>query len=164
MKIENIYVCPKCDYATPGSKKPRYCTECGYSYIENNFSTYTSPVTITEQLKKLNNLEGARDAILGLTQDKALSILDDALKIVETLAGRKTKAVDIRTIVERAIAIGEVAKAYDAYIKAGGKHVPSLFINNDNNEEIKNESDGASTTGSAQEVLGDDSNRRSETD
>jgi hypothetical protein len=122
----------------PGQVKPKFCRECGYSFIENNFNTYTTPVTITEQLIKLNSLDGARDAILGLTQGKALSVLEDAQKIMETIAGRKTATVDIRPIVECAIKIGEIGKAYDAFIKAGGKHVPSLFINN-NHEDVKDE-------------------------
>ena len=134
MKIENIYVCPKCDYATTGQLKPKFCRECGYSFIENAFDTYTTPITITEQLAKLNNLEGARDAILNLTQDKALSILDDALKIMETIGGRKTPTVDIRPIVDRAIIIGQIGKAYDEFILAGGKHVPHLYINNNDNK------------------------------
>lgn len=138
MKVETIFVCPKCEFTVPGLVKPKFCRECGYSFIENNFNTYTTPVTITEQLVKLNNIDGARDTILALTQSKAMSIMDDAKKIMETISGRKTATVDIRPLVECAIQIGELGKAYDAFIKAGGKHVPSLFINN-NDEDTKHE-------------------------
>lgn len=138
MKIENIYACPKCDFAVTGQTKPKYCRECGYSFIENNFLSYTTPITISEQLLKLNDLSGARDAVLSLKQEKALAILDDALKILETIGGRKTATLDIRPIVERAIAIGKIGEAYDNFIKAGGKHVPSLYLNN-NNEVTKDE-------------------------
>lgn len=136
MKVETIFVCPKCGFAVPGQVKPKFCRECGYSFIENNFNSYTTPVTITEQLIKLNNIEGARDAIIGLTQSKAAAMMDDAQKIMETIAGRKTATVDIRPLVDCAIKIGELGKAYDAFIKAGGKHVPSLFINNNNGDTV----------------------------
>jgi hypothetical protein len=160
MKIENIYVCPKCTFATPGPVKPKFCRECGYSYIENNFDTFTTPITITEQLVKLEDLEGARDAIMLLTHDKAASIMEDAKKIIETIGGRKARAVDIRPIVDRAIEIGEIAKAYDAFIRAGGKHAPSLYINNNDDQEIEDEpTDKPSPPGNAQPMLEHDSER-----
>lgn len=147
MHIENIFVCPKCDHAEPAAVKPRYCKECGYSFIENDFSKYYNPITLTEQFTKLKDVEGLRDAVLDLPLEKAISILEDAKSIVETIGGRKDRTMDIRPLVECAIRIGGIAKAYDDFLRAGGRHIPSLYTNNDNSEVSDESSKASGSTG-----------------
>lgn len=65
-------------------------------------------------------------------------MVNDALNIIETLPAKKVPASDIRYLVEMAMKIGQIATKYDEYIRAGGKHVPSLFINEG---DTKNESE-----------------------
>lgn len=152
VNIENIYVCPKCDYATTTPAKPKFCKECGYSFIDNDFMGYRPPVTLTEQFEKLQDIEGLRDAVLDLPIAKAIAMLDDAQKIIETLSGRKNGTMDIRPLVERATSVGKIAEAYDAFLRAGGKHTPSLYINNSNDQENNDEppkTDGRSSEATA---------------
>ena len=88
---------------------------------------YTPPYTLTEQHEKYLDSKTYVEVLLDLPINKANSIMNDALSLIEVLAGKNTSTSDIRNIVGMAIKVGEIAKAYDQFLSVGGKHVPSFF-------------------------------------
>lgn len=132
--IKNIFICPKCDEGITASGKIDKCPGCGH-IVGSMGEQYKHPLTLVEQHQKYQDTARFRDAVLDLPIQKCECMLLDALKIIETLPGKKATPADIRKIVETATFIGKIAESYDAYLRAGGKHVPSLFINNIKKEQ-----------------------------
>jgi hypothetical protein len=116
------------------------CPNCGLPLGRQPELPYTPPRTLTEQHEKYKDTELLTNTILDLPIEKANSIVNDALAIVELLPGKKNTVSDIRIIVELAIRIGNIASAYHKYLEDGGKHVPAFFTNkHQHNQEQTNE-------------------------
>jgi len=154
--IKNIFVCPKCDEGITAEGSIDKCPSCGH-ILGSMGQFYKEPLTYAEQHQKYQDTNRFRDAIIALPAQKAEYILLDALRVIETLAGKKVVPQDIRKIVETAMSIGDIAKSYDAYLRAGGKHVPSLFIDdnknkNKNNNNMEQQDEHSKTTRGSEPV------------
>jgi hypothetical protein len=73
-------------------------------------------------------------AIAELPIDKANSIMNDALVLIETISGKNTPVSGMRDLVAMGIRIGEIATAYHKYLEAGGRHFPTFFIPEQNRD------------------------------
>jgi hypothetical protein len=125
--IKHIFQCPRCENDVTSFETVMQCPICGLPLGKMEAEPYTAPYTLSEQhLKFKDSLKYAK-ALAELPPDKALSILNDALNIVENIGGTKSPSEDIRNMVKMAMRIGRIASAYDHFIQAGGKHAPALL-------------------------------------
>lgn len=142
--IKNIYVCPRCEEGIVTNQAgSTVCPTCGMVVGPSQTAYYKPPLTLHEQHQKLCSDSQHLNVIIELTQDKTLGILQDALNILETVAVKKLPVAGIRPIVEIGMKIGAIASAYDAFLQAGGAHVPGVHIEldtiNKSNTENQNE-------------------------
>lgn len=125
--IQHIYICPRCEEGitahAPGSSCPKCKLILGLP--DNGFRP---PVTLHEQSLKLNDETQHRKTLVDLAYAKSESMLLDALGIIEMIPAKKHRGSDISRLVDIAMRIGDIARGYDAYIKAGGRHVPTLYF------------------------------------
>jgi rRNA maturation protein Nop10 len=138
-----IYQCPRCESGVISLENVTACPDCGLPLGKQSQAPYTPPYTLTEQHEKYRDQKAHVKAFIDLPITKANSIMNDALSLIEVVSGKNTPTADIRNLVAMAIRIGEIAKAYDAYINAGGKHTPSFFISETTETSsagVKNES------------------------
>lgn len=126
--VQHIFSCPRCDSDIVDIKTTTSCPSCGLPLGKQDQLPYTPPYTLTEQHEKYRDPRTHVETFLNLPIEKANSIMNDALSLISVVAGKNTPTADIRKLVEMAIQIGEVARAYDSFLKAGGRHVPSFFI------------------------------------
>lgn len=132
--VLNIYQCPRCEEHITARQKPKQCVSCGYEFPEDTRPSYMPPMTFSEQHVKYNNEKDMYKAALGITPQKAEYIVLDALLILQTIPGKICRPEDIRNLIGAAKSIGELANAYEAFLQARGKHVPSLYIKETDNE------------------------------
>jgi hypothetical protein len=125
--IKTIFSCPRCDNGITSIETTTKCPSCGLPLGKYNDDPYTPPLTFTEQHEKHRDTKLHVKAITELPIEKANSIMNDALSIMELIAGKKENTSGISMLIGMGIKIGEIAKAYDAYLTAGGKHVPSFY-------------------------------------
>ncbi len=127
IQIQNVFLCPRCEEGITSIAKTTACPSCGLPLGKQLSDTYTPPYTLTEQHEKLAAKEDYVKFLMDLPTHKANSIMNDALSLIEVVSGKNNSTADIRNLVSMAIRIGEIAKAYDAFLSAGGKHTPSFF-------------------------------------
>jgi hypothetical protein len=127
-QIKNIFQCPRCDHDITSIGTTTSCPSCGLPLGNSHVDPYTPPYTFTEQHTKLEDTEQYVKTLTDLNINKANNIVNDALTIFETIAGKNTSVSGIGSLVRMGIRIGEIAKAYDNFLSVGGKHVPSYFI------------------------------------
>jgi hypothetical protein len=139
--ISNLFICPRCEEGITSIETATACPSCGLPLGKQNVPPYTPPFTFTEQHDRLKDTEHLTITLADLPIEKANSIMNDALLLMETLPGKNTTPPGIRQMVKLAIRIGEIASAYEKYLEAGGKHFPSLFIKEQQqeNQEQPNE-------------------------
>lgn len=137
-KIKLVYTCPRCEEGITAVSKPEICPGCGAKFPATGSGGFMTPITITEQEARISDDIARTKFVLSLPLDTANNILNDALTIMQTLPGKKVKKSDIRIIMGIANRIGEIAKAYEQFLIAGGAHTPELFIKE--NGEHTNES------------------------
>ena len=136
-KIMKIYGCPQCGESITSSRPVTRCPACKYS-MGNRRYAFDTPNSLTKQSQLVRDDTLLTQKVLELTQDETLDALNDAVLILQTLPAKKCRITDIRPLVEAGIKIGRIAKAYDHYLRAGGQHVPSLFITNTKNKTKTN--------------------------
>lgn len=127
-QVSSLYVCPRCEEGISAIKQIVSCPSCGLPLGKQTQAPYTPPYTLTEQHQKYQDTKQYVQALQDLRIEKANSIMNDALSLIEIVAGKNTPIADIRNLIEMAIRIGDIAKAYDAFLIAGGKHIPSFYI------------------------------------
>lgn len=141
--IKGIYECPKCHEPISSSQRPDFCPSCHYDFSEvEDLKHYRYPLTLTEQNAKLDDGRGSRllyDAVIDMPIDKAKDMLNDAFFILQTISAKNTPVSDIRDLIKLGIRIGEVARTYENFLKASGKHVPDLYIKSSSSQEAENE-------------------------
>lgn len=126
--IKSILICPRCDAGITASDSTTNCPECGLILGTKIGPDYQPPLTLTEQHLKFQDDQRHLEVLINLPIEKANSMLNDALNILETVTAKKVNISDIRNLMGMALRIGELAKAFDSYLQAGGKLVPSLFL------------------------------------
>jgi hypothetical protein len=151
-RILQTYECPHCSAPLTAVKRPDKCPGCGYDFGEA-INEYKYPVTLFEQSERLLRPHAHLDAVIAMPVEKALSVLNDALHILETLSAKNVPLLDIRELVQRGIRIGNIATKYDEYIQAGGKHVPSLFIKEGDKDVVQKTASGEGPTGRVTPIL-----------
>lgn len=135
--IHNIYVCPRCDHEVTSPKPGTSCPECGLILGGKNGGTYQPPMPLSEQHSRLQNDGLHLHIVLGLRPEKCRDMFEDVVNILETLPAKKASLTDISPLVEMGIRIGEMAKAYREFLAAGGKHVPAVLANiEEDNREL----------------------------
>ena len=127
-QVSGVFICPRCEEGVSSIETTTECPSCGLPLGKKELAPYTPPYTFTEQHEKFKDSESYVGALIHLPINKANSIMNDALSLIEVIAGKNTPTADIRNIVSMAISIGEIAKAYDAFLSSGGRHVPTFFI------------------------------------
>lgn len=126
--IKSLYQCPRCEEGMTVDKgRPKNCPGCGYEFSDAVLG-YKYPLTMHEQHEKLRKDAEHRQALLDMPIEKANSIMNDSLNIMQILPGKIVTKEDIRHLMGMAIQIGEIAKAYETFLIAGGQHVPALFL------------------------------------
>ena len=120
MNIRTVYECPHCNAPLTSKERPEACPKCNYDFGTATIK-YKAPLTLYEQREKLLDKAGHRNAVLELEADKAKSILNDALNIIELIAVKKASPSDISTMVAQAKRIGEIATKYEEFLNAGGR-------------------------------------------
>ena len=146
--VKQCYECPNCKEPLIASRRPDKCPnpKCGYDFGEA-INEYKYPVTLREQYERMQSKNAHLDAVIAMSVDKGLFILNDALNIIETMPAKNVPASDIRNLVAVAMKIGNIATKYNEYIEAGGRHVPALFIKEgDKNEQLPKTTNGEGTT------------------
>jgi hypothetical protein len=126
-QIQAMFQCFSCEETILAPTRPKTCPGCGYDWGDAA-SKFKAPYMLSEQNERFKNRTAYRDAILDLPVAKMNAVLNDALNIIETLSAKNVRISDISQVVKMAIEIGKIATAYDAFIRAGGKHGPSLFF------------------------------------
>jgi hypothetical protein len=142
-EIKIVLLCPRCQEGITSKTPLLKCPKCEYPLGAHVGSDkYVLPMTLTEQRAKLNSSDCDQlDVLINMDKDKMYSIVNDCLIVLETLPGKKCSLSDIRPVIEMALKIGAIAKAYDDFLRAGGKHTPSIIIkHNEQKQEKKNES------------------------
>ena len=132
VKINTIMVCPRCQEANTGEAESINCGHCGFPLGAQtaNVKAYTTPYTLTEQHAKYGDDKKYLEAIMKMDLDKMMSIMNDALNIVEILPTCKNSPnVGISNLIGLAKSIGDIARAYENYLIAGGKHPPDTIAN-----------------------------------
>ena len=148
--IQNLFVCPRCENGITSIKTTTSCPECSLPLGNMEIPSYSTPWSFTEQHEKFQDKELYLKTLMDLPITKVNSILNDALSVMEVIAGKKTQVSDMRTVMEIGMRIGEIAKAYDAFLQAGGKHVPGFFIKS--TPQPGDTNDNSETTGSSQQA------------
>lgn len=139
--IKSVFLCPRCEEGITSIEITASCPNCGLPLGKQALDPYTPPYTFSEQNEKYLHREQLLNVLENLPIEKANSIVNDALLIIENIAGKKTRVEGIRTLMGMAIRIGEVATAYENFLKAGGRHYPSFFIQQQQqNQENQSES------------------------
>jgi hypothetical protein len=126
--IKRVFLCPRCEEGISSIETTTSCPSCGLPLGKQALEAYTLPYTLSEQHLKYINSEKLIDVLAVMPIDKANNIANDTLIIFENLAGKRTRVEDIRILVKLGIRIGEIAKAYEQFLEAGGKHHPTHFI------------------------------------
>lgn len=126
--IQTIFVCPRCEENITSIDTAAKCPSCGLPLGHSEVEPYTPPYTFTEQHHKLQDAKLLASVLADLDTNKMNSIVNDALSIFETISGKNCDTPDISTVMKMGMRIGEIAKAYDSYLMAGGKHVPAFFV------------------------------------
>ena len=128
-EIRHIYQCPRCDSGVTATASTTECPQCGLALgVQAGGRGFNPPLTLFEQQIHRNDKAGHLRALLELPHEKVMAVLQDALNIMEAIAVKKASATDIRSVVELGTRIGDIAKAYDAFIHAGGRHTPAIFL------------------------------------
>jgi len=133
--VQSIWVCPKCQEGLTGVTRPKQCPSCKQPFGPSVQAGYTIPYSLTGQFNKrtgvdvVNAEECVRFAafIAQIPTENAQDILNDALSIVESLAGKKADVSEISGLIVISKRIGEIATAYHNYLMAGGKHNHSMM-------------------------------------
>jgi len=125
--VKTVYECPHCEAPLTSPKRPDKCPACGYSFGEA-IMEFKYPLPLSEQMERIQNAPQLYQAILDMPITKANFIMNDALNIIETISAKNVPVSDISSVVMMAIKIGKIASQYHEFLAAGGKHVPSLFI------------------------------------
>jgi len=150
-KIEYVYSCPRCGEGITSKSLNTRCPTCQLVLGTKEVEPYEYPYTMVEQHHKYGDSRTQLDKLINIPKDKAASMLNDALLIVETFPAQKAQIDDIRFMAELAVRVGDIAQKYLDYLDAGGRHVPNIIISldeqNKNNQENKNESLPTSTIG-----------------
>lgn len=147
VEVKHVLLCPRCQEGITSNSRVLDCPKCGYALgAQTGSQRYEPPYTLTEQKTKLNASDIEHmEAVLGLSVDKSAAILNDAFLILETLTGKNVKIEDIRPLIEIGLRIGKVAEAFDGFIRAGGKHVPSYYVHHQEQQQKKQEQKNEST-------------------
>jgi hypothetical protein len=143
-QIKVCFQCPRCEAGITSIENTVSCPGCGLPLGKQPVSPYSPPYSFSEQHLKYTNTELLLDVLSGLPIEKANSIMNDALLIIENIAGKKTPVEGISLLVRMAIRIGEIAKTYEEFLTAGGKHFPSFLAqqqqkNQEKQDEPKNQ-------------------------
>lgn len=146
MVINKIHTCPNCEESIASKEKPKACPNCNFKFNDMDYDDFLEPLTIHEQGLKLKNEAGKIAFINDLPMETVESILQDTLSIIQLLPGKKTQQPDIRNVVELAIQIGEIAKAYKTFLSCGGVHGPALIITAGETNESQTPRDGKSSS------------------
>ena len=142
--IKQIFLCPRCENGITSVESTTSCPSCGLPLGKQLLDPYVPPYSFSEQHLKYTNTELLLDVLSSLPIEKANSIMNDALLVIENIAGKKTPVEGISLVVKMAIRIGEIAKAYEDFLTAGGKHFPSFLAqqqqqNQEKQDESKNQ-------------------------
>jgi hypothetical protein len=128
------------------------CPSCGLLLgKKDNFTPYTYPYTLCEQHYKYEDQEKFLERLRDMPLEKAMSVLNDALNIVETIGAKNLETPGISSLVGLAMKIGEVAKAYQAFLEAGGRHVPGVLLKNKKSKNPESQNESLSETGAREE-------------
>lgn len=133
--ILHVFLCPRCEEGITSIQTATACPSCGLPLGKHPVAPYTPPYTFTEQHHRFKEVETLSRTLADLPIDKANSIMNDALLLMETLSGKNTPTKGIRDMVKLAIRVGEIATAYEKYLEAGGKHFPAFFIKEQQQQE-----------------------------
>ena len=126
--VQSIYQCARCESEIVAISTTVECPACGLPLGKYHDDPYTPPLTFTEQHIKHRDTKRFVTVLSELSVEKANSIINDALSVMESIGGKKCEISGIRTMIEMSVRIGEIAKAYDAFLQAGGKHIPSYYL------------------------------------
>jgi hypothetical protein len=152
--VREIYQCPKCEEHIVAAIKPKNCPACKYEFPDAS-GMYLPPLTFHEQHTKYADKDSLYDAILNLRIEKAEAIMHDALYIIETVAGKICQPKDIRELMGLAKAVGDIAHAYETYLEAKGRHVPSLYTTTEETTNDTQREIGRDPTTSDEDVAGE---------
>jgi hypothetical protein len=137
--INYARTCPRCEEGINSSELNIKCPTCGFQ-LGPEVPRYQYPLTMCEQHQKYVDGPAHLELLMSMPHEKAMSIINDSLNIVETASAKNGSVSEIRDMLGIAMRVGEVAKAYLDYLNAGGKHVPDyITIINSRNQENSNE-------------------------
>jgi hypothetical protein len=136
--ISGIFLCPRCEAEVLSIKTAFSCPNCGLPLGRQPVAPYTPPYTLFEQHEKYQDKEAFVNVVINLPIEKANSMLNDALAVIELIAGKINSTSDIRIVMGLARKIGDIANAYHTYLEVGGKHVPNFFNKQQNQNEEQN--------------------------
>jgi hypothetical protein len=97
---------------------------------------YRPPLTMSEQLIHSGDKKSLAKVIMAMPQEKALHILNDALKVMEMIGGKKVSSSDISELVKVAKKIGDIATAYNRFLRVGGHHASGFILQEPKSEPI----------------------------
>jgi hypothetical protein len=126
-QIKWCYACPRCGAGITSLESTTRCPDCALPLGKQDLDPYTPPYTFSEQHEKYRDTEKLVTTLAELPIEKANSILNDALLSLENIAGKKTHISDISLVVKMGKRIGKIAVAYENFLGTGGKHHPSFF-------------------------------------
>lgn len=129
-KVNQLFLCPKCEGPIDVSPKPDICPLCGFDLRMpgESFSSIVPPLTIFEQAHRHSDDMPVLMAVLKLSAEKSKNMLLDAYYVMKTLPVKKASEEDIRLMLEYASRIGEMAQGYKAFLDGGGRHTPDLLL------------------------------------
>lgn len=133
--IQLCYICPRCDHALASIDNVTACPSCGLPLGKQDVDPYTPPYTLSEQHYKYLNSDRLVSVLADMPIEKANNIMNDALIIIENVAGKKTRVEGIRELMQMAIRIGEIASAYEKFLQAGGRHHPTHHIKTEQQQQ-----------------------------
>jgi len=138
--IKGVFVCPRCEEGISSIETTISCPGCGLPLGKQPTEAYALPYTLHEQHLKYTDTNRLLSVLATMPIEKANNIANDALLIIENIAGKMTAVEDIRVLVGLCIRIGEVAKAYEQFLQTGGRHYPTYQIKQQQqNQENQNE-------------------------
>ena len=137
--IKSIFICPRCEEGITSIETTVNCPNCGLPLGKQPVDAYALPYTLHEQHLKYLNAERLIHTLSSMPIEKANNIANDALLVIENIAGKMTRIEDIRILVGLCIRIGKVAEAYEKFLEAGGKHHPTHHIKQQQDQETQNE-------------------------